>query len=1016
MKKIILSLCLVLSFTGQILAQKKVLDKRLQGEVLEAPEWFAELEDIEHINYYEMLERWQAYLTKTPRARVKTPLTKQVIKHFQRWKKRYAPFVDKQGRIRLPKQTDFNSFVARRNSSEHFRSLRSVSNVAPWEVFAPLLTYSYKTKKLTPAQANVQRFAVAESQPNILYCGTETGMIFKTEDKGLHWTPAPKDFYFGGLISSLEVSRSNPNKVLASAGSVLWLSTDGGKHWTNITPTPHKFDLKKWRESHYPYRNQYKHIKDAIFDPENDNTILMGNDAGLYKSTDNGTSWKVVDYGQCFDIKWRKGKATVFALVKKSGQGVVLRKSDNQGDSFTTKAFNGFSEQLSSGRIAISDEANAEGYIYVWGCRNDGTNNISYRYVDGSPTLLKSTDDGETWLCDTEIPKRLQAWDKKGGFGYYAMVIGIRPENPESIIFGLINLYTSDDGGQTLKSLGGYISDFGFDLHSDMQDLKFINGETWLSTDGGIIHSSDFFRADAEARVQGIYASEMWGFDMGWNEDVMVGGRNHNGNMSQLDKYEGTTLHMDGSETSTGYVFLSNPRKVAFSDLGSTGFILQDDWHQEFPRFNVGAYPYESSRFGIGFKFDPRYAKSFYMVQQYDKQTLWKTVDDGESFVSLYRFNEAISAYAVSRSDPNKLVVGTFAHLYQSNDGGLSFTEMKNLPEELVNVSNYNIEVHPRFANEIWVSTENASGVYRTKDNGKTWEHLNKGLTYPETNEEATMYRFFLTGNEKNAVYGIAYVLRQEDEYYKDDESRIFYRDDTTDGWQDFSTGLPKVLMINRMLPFYKAGEVRIATKNGIWKRPLVDQEFRPIAQPVILNAGTGANKGEADIQFDSYSIVNQTNAQWEWKFKPQPLSVSNAKVRNPIVRIEANQSYDVTLSITTPKGTDTKTIKNMIQGSKPVPEGEDIPASIIAQEQLKRNVLLLPNKIKRGEIFKLYPTGLNQAFSFKLFNMQGELITAQTIESKSPIQMQSSDYPAGTYLYLIQSNEFKKVGKLVIH
>ncbi len=1011
-KLLIISLALALLFPLKGFAQGE--------ELLEKPEWFGQLEDIEHINYYDMLNKWEAFKKANPRANVKNRYTKQVIKHFERWQKRYAPFVKADGRIVLPKQSDFEDFVATMNSPrEQFRSNTLDKNVMPWEVFAPMITYNYKTKKQTPAQSNVQRLGISYSDPNVLYAGTETGMIFKSVDKGMNWEATPKDFYFGGLISSLEVSRTNPNKVVASAGSILWLSTNGGKTWENITPAKHKFDIKKWREWHHPYRNQFSHIKDAIFDPLNDNTILMGNDAGIYKTTDNGQTWTMVDNGQCFDIKWRANEGReVFALVKKGLQeGVVLRKSTNEGASFQTMAFTGFDNKaMSSGRIAISDEANAKGYVYVWGCQNDGTQKTEPRWIDGTPTLFKSKDNGATWEVNTSLPSKVQPWDKKGAFGYYAMVIDIRPDNPESIIFGLINLYTSDDGGQTIKSVGGYVSDFGFDLHSDQQDLHMVGQEAWLSTDGGVIHSSDYFRSNAETKVRGIYASEMWGFDMGWNEDIMVGGRNHNGNMAHLDRYGGNTIHMDGTEVSTGYVFLSNPRKINFSDLNPYGFIMPDDWKAEVGTFQNSSFPFENSKYGIGLKFDPRYAQSFYMNQQFDnKLSLWKTVDDGKSFVALHTFNEPISAYAVSRSNPDKLVVGTLAKIYYSLDGGQTFKEYSKLPELLNNTQNYFIEIHPRDENEIWVGTDNADGIFRTKDNGETWEHLNKGLDYPESKEKAVLLRFFLTGNEKNGAYGIGYVLRSEDEMYKNDESRIYYIDDTTNGWQLYSEGLPKTLMINRMLPFFKGGEIRLATKNGIWKRPLIDPDFKPVAQPIILSYGEAKNKGEAEIQFDSYSIVNQKDATWEWTFKPEPLSVSDAKVRNPKVRIAGDQTYDVTLKITTPKGTDSKTIKGMIKGSKAVPQEEQKPSSIIGQERLQRDVLLYPNTLARGESIYLAPHGLSEDFVIKVYNMQGKVIEERHLSAQDKHKFSTATYQSGTYVYLIQSNNFKKIGKFIL-
>ncbi len=137
--------------------------------LLEKPQWFGELEDVEHINYYDMLAKWEQFKKENPRARKKTRYTKQVIKHFQRWQKRYAPFVKADGRIVLPKQSDFNDFVAKMNRpQEAFRSTTLDKSVKAWEVFAPMITYNYKTKKQTPAQSNVQRLGISHSNPNVL--------------------------------------------------------------------------------------------------------------------------------------------------------------------------------------------------------------------------------------------------------------------------------------------------------------------------------------------------------------------------------------------------------------------------------------------------------------------------------------------------------------------------------------------------------------------------------------------------------------------------------------------------------------------------------------------------------------------------------------------------------------------------------------------------------------------------------------------------------------------------------
>lgn len=969
-----------------------------------APAWMADLERVEEVNYHEIVARFNQYLRDFPEMRRKTPMTKPVLNYFRRWQKTYAPYVDRDGRIRVPRQTDFRALVDSVNAqtrANEASGLRAATPGTEWKLISPIATYDWKTKKMSPAQANIQRIGVSRSNPNVIYCGSETSMVFKSTDKGLHWLPMAKNHYFGGEITTIEVSYTNPDKVIVGAGPILWLTTNGGETWENITPS----DM----------RDVYRRVRDAVFHPENDNIILLGNDAGIYRTTNSGTSWQRVETGQTFDIKLKvDDPQVVYALVRNGYEGIGLRKSTNGGQSFVSKGL-GYSGSLASGRIGLST-AKRDGkyigadYIYIFACRSNYATSHNPLFYGGAPILFKSTNAGESWEINDTINTKLEPFDREGSQGYYDMVITASATDPETILLGLLNLYRSEDGGRTVESVGGYYG--RFDLHCDMQDIQVVGDETWLSTDGGVTYSTDFFKAKAEARINGIYASELWGFDMGWNEDVMVGGRYHNGNMSQLDRYNGATISMKGSEIATGYVFLSNPRKIAFSD--SENVIMPDDWHDEFvPFLTFWNYPAESTQFGFGFEFDPRYAKSFYILRgdQYsdERKILWKTVDDGDSFVRINEFPHGITGLSVSRSNPDKIVVGTYTHIYYSMDGGKSFEEYKNLPYALANSATYKIVIHPRDENEIWVAAHEPGELYRTRDGGATWEKLDQGLKLADTNESYIPTRFFLTGNDKNAAYAIGIVSRKLNETYNVFRGRILYRDNTTGGWIDYSEGLPPVMTINRMLPFYKDGVVRIATMNGIWQRPLVDSEFRPVAQPLILNVGTGKNTGEADLQFDSYSIVNQKNATWEWTFSPEPLSVSSRTVRNPVVRIAKDQSYDVTLKVTTPGGTDTKTIKKMIVGSK------EVPTSAIGYEYLERDVVLSSSVLRVGETLHLVPHGLSTDLRLHLYDGSGRVVTSEMIAPTGEHTLSTSALTPGLYFYHIEGGDFAKTGKLVI-
>lgn len=966
----------------------------------------AQLIEPHGLNYHAMVDSFNVYLKNTPGARYKSRDTKQVVNHFRRFQKAYLPFVGKDGIIRLPQAADYHNDMQNINEEvKHARALRgktlqrsgeAVAETA-WNVISPIITYDYQHKKVSPAQANIQRFKASRSHPEVVYCGSETGMVFRTDDKGESWLPCNDGEWMSGEITTIDVSATNPQRVIVGGGGVFWLSNDGGGSWDNVTPA----------------KETYARTSVACFHPTNDQTILAGDRAQLWRSTDGGTSWQRMLTGMVFDIKYSVQNPEVCYVAIEQEQTVVLYKSTDGGASWNKLQLD--DQPLISARIGLSEAPGGEQYVYLWACRRNHLSQPGPLYFSGPPLLYKSTNGGASFTV-TDPVEQMEHVDKNGGQGYYDMVCTASATNPEHVLVGIIQLYRSTDGGATLENVGGYYGKF--DLHCDMQYIQ-TNGttDTWLSTDGGVIYSNDFFGDHAEAKLKGLYASEMWGFDQGWNEDVMVGGRNHNGNMSQLDRYNGVTLSMRGSERPTGYVFLSNPRKIAFSD--SENVLMPDDWRDEFvPFLDYWTYPKESSQHGIGFEFDPRYAQCFYIVQgtfDDDYKTLWRTRDDGASFSTVHTFEQPITAFAVSRANPNKLVVMTWGRLYISTDEGEHFEEIE-LPEEMWNSINYKMALHPVDENEIWVSDCNPGGLWRTTDNGISWERMDKGLTFPNwegIEQPHQVGRFFLTGNEKDAAYAIAYTMGYLNESYQTPRGRVLYRDNTTDGWVDFSEGLPKVMNINRMLPFYKNGVIRLATNNGIWERPLVDADFTPIAQPIILNAGSGDNtQGNypRTIQLDSYSIVNQTDAQWKWEVYPAPLAISADNVRNPEITIEHDQSYDITLTITTPKGTHTKTVSNMISGSKPVGEN----TAIAPLQQNKDVVLASGNACSAGEKFRFVPQNLTGDMTLTVYNASGATIHRSS--SAQPVEVTTGGQPAGVYFYMATDKAgFQKTGKLLI-
>ncbi len=126
----------------------------------------------------------------------------------------------------------------------------------------------------------------APSDPNIAYALLDmniSGLIYRTTNKGLDWVlvfRGDQTFFRGqGFYNNfIEVHPTNPNLVLA--GGIDVFRTSDGKTWTNVTNG---------------YSGGSVHVDQhcAAFNPIDPNIVMLGNDGGIYFSSDAGINWVV---------------------------------------------------------------------------------------------------------------------------------------------------------------------------------------------------------------------------------------------------------------------------------------------------------------------------------------------------------------------------------------------------------------------------------------------------------------------------------------------------------------------------------------------------------------------------------------------------------------------------------------------------------------------------------------------------------------------------------------------------
>jgi len=166
-----------------------------------------------------------------------------------------------------------------------------------WEIISPDLTRNDKQKQkssggpITKDNTSVEYyctiFALAESfhNPNILWVGTDDGLVSITRNRGKNWENiTPKDMPEWGLISMIEPSTFDQADAYIAVDChelddfrpYIYKTENYGKSWKKITNgLPNNTFVRVVRE-----------------DPEREGLLYAGTETGVFVSFDDGLNWQ----------------------------------------------------------------------------------------------------------------------------------------------------------------------------------------------------------------------------------------------------------------------------------------------------------------------------------------------------------------------------------------------------------------------------------------------------------------------------------------------------------------------------------------------------------------------------------------------------------------------------------------------------------------------------------------------------------------------------------------------------
>jgi photosystem II stability/assembly factor-like uncharacterized protein len=293
-------------------------------------------------------------------------------------------------------------------------------------------------------------------QPGVFYMAAVNGGVWKTTDFGNTWNPI-FDNQPTGSVGALTVALSDPNVIYVGSGEGLqrpdlatgdgvYKSTDAGKTWTHLGLR----DAQQIAAIVVDAKDPNRLFVAALGHPYGPNA-----ERGVFRSTDGGQTFQKVLYQDqnigAADLAFDPSNPqTVYATLWaarvapweiRSGASFItagsgIFKSTDGGTNWRplTKGLPGVDEGLSRIGIAVAPSEPSRIYASVEADKKGGV------YV--------SRDAGETW-------KLINSDHRIGGRGPGAMGIAVAPDNPDVLYVANTTTWKSTDGGKTFVGFKG---------------------------------------------------------------------------------------------------------------------------------------------------------------------------------------------------------------------------------------------------------------------------------------------------------------------------------------------------------------------------------------------------------------------------------------------------------------------------------------------------------------------------------------------------------------------------------
>jgi photosystem II stability/assembly factor-like uncharacterized protein len=603
-------------------------------------------------------------------------------------------------------------------------------------------------------------FAVDPNNAARYFVAAASGGIWKTVNNGTTWTPVfdrEGSYSIGCIVldpkNPLTVwvgTGENNSQRSVSYGDGVYRSDDGGKTWKNV-------GLKS-----------SEHIGRIAIDPKDSNTVYVaaqgslwgpGGDRGLFKTTDNGKTWKNIlhiseNTGVTDVVIDPQNPETVYAASYQrrrhmwtlidGGPESAIYKSTDAGTTWNKLRAGLPTNDM--GRIGLAISPVDDNVIYA-----------TIESGDRKGGIFRSNDRGGSW------EKRN---DFDAGAMYYARVVA-DPKNVDRIYIMNVFLMVSDDGGRTVRRLGERSK------HVDNHEIWIdpANNDHYLvGCDGGVYETYDrgamwHFKAnlpitqfydvtsDTAAPFYNVYGGTQDNYSFGGPARTRSASGIVNSDWFVTQGGDGFHSRVDPEDPNTVYAELQGGTLARFDKRTGERLGIQPQagrneeplrWNWDAP-FIISPHSHTRLYFAANklFRTDDRGNSwkpiSGDLSRGLDRDKLqvmgkvWSMDAVAKNQSTAYYGNA--SALAESEKKEGLIYVGTDDGLIQiTEDGGRNWRKVDKLPEvpELATVSR--IVTSNQNADTVYVAIENHQNadfkpyLFKSTDAGRTWTSIKGNL------------------------------------------------------------------------------------------------------------------------------------------------------------------------------------------------------------------------------------------------------------------------------------------------